>query len=266
MSTQSPRMTALITGASSGIGMEFARQMAGHGHNVVLVARSEDRLKALAAKLEGAHGIRAWVFPADLNDPQAPNRLVQQLEAERITVDILVNNAGFATYGHFATEIDLAKELEMLQVNIVALTHLTKLLVRPMLDRKRGYILNVASTAAFQPGPLMTVYYASKAYVLSFSEGLAGELEGTGVSVTALCPGPTESGFQKRAAMEDSRLVQGGLMSVTEVVREGYKGLMSGQTVVIPGWFNRLGALLPRFVPRKMAARIVMRMQSRVSH
>jgi short-subunit dehydrogenase len=263
--SQSTRQTALITGASGGIGLEFARIFAREGYNLVLVARTEKALNDLAADLRAKYGIDVRVFAKDLSHPAAPRELYDEVEKAGIAVDVLVNNAGFASYGPFA-EIDLQKELEEIQVNVVTLTHLSKLFIRPMLVRRRGKILNVASTAAFQPGPLMAVYYATKAYVLSLSEAIAEEVRGQGITVTALCPGPTESGFQKRADMQESKLVQGGLMSAAGVAEAGYKALMDGQTVVVPGLFNKVGTLLPRFVPRRMATRIVMNMQARVGH
>src|SRR2546423_6004428 len=193
--------TALITGASSGIGLDLARLVAADGNNVVLVARSGDKLAELAAELESKHHIRAFVAPIDLADPGAPEELYHVLEEQGIAIDILINNAGFGTHGPFA-EADLAAQMQMLQVNVAALTQLTWLFLQPMIRRKQGRIMNVASTAAFQPGPFMAVYYASKAYLLSFSEALANELHGTGVTVTTLCPGPTITGFQHRAGLE----------------------------------------------------------------
>jgi hypothetical protein len=259
------QQTALITGASSGIGYEFARTFASHGYNVVLVARGEAKLRELAQTLEPHHAINATVLPTDLAQPAAPDELATALQTQGIQIDVLVNNVGFASYGFFH-ELDLAKELSMIQVNIVALTHLTRLFLPGMVARRQGRILNVASTAAFQPGPLMAVYYASKAFVLSFSEAIANELAESGVTVTALCPGPTQSGFQERAAMQDSKLVQSGLMTSAEVVRQGYEGLMQGKPVVIPGLNNKIGAFATRFVPRQTAVRIVRRMQERTGH
>src|SRR5207253_1790491 len=189
-------------GASSAIGMDFARLLSRDGYDLFLVARSEAKLRELASELGNAK-----VIVADLVSPDAPQRIFDASGG----VDVLINNAGFGLSGPFI-ETDLRKELEMIQVNIAALTQLTKLFLRPMVARKSGHILNLASTAAFQPGPLMAVYYATKAYVLSFSEAIADELNGSGVTVTALCPGPTESGFQKRANMEDSKLVRGKLI------------------------------------------------------
>src|SRR2546428_5424528 len=200
--------TALITGASGGIGYELALLFAKDGFDCILVARSQDKLEELAARLESEFRVRTLVLPKDLSKPSAVDEIHEEVTAASMPVDVLVNNAGFPVFGLFR-ESDLEAELEMLQVNVVALTALTKLLLKPMLARRDGRILNLGSTAAFAPGPLMTVYYASKAYVLSFSEALANELEGTGVSVTCLCPGATRTGFQKRAVMEDSRLVQG---------------------------------------------------------
>lgn len=257
--------TALITGASGGIGLAFARRFARDKYDVVLVARSEGKLREVAAELQAQHGIRAIVIASDLSQPGAPQAIFDQLQAAGVAVDVLVNNAGFANYGAF-TEIETAKDLELLHLNIVALTHLCKLFLKPMLARGSGHILNVASTAAFLPGPLMAAYYASKAYVLSLSEALAEELVGTAVTVTALCPGPTESGFQKRAAMEDSKLVQGGLMDVEVVVEQGYQAMLRGQRVVVPGMMNKLTALLPRFLPRQMATRMVKGAQERTGH
>ncbi len=262
MSTTS--QTALITGASGGIGLELARQFAQHGHDLVLVARSQDKLAQLAQELQAAHGVTAHVMPADLTDPDAPNRLHAQLQEAGVPVHVLVNNAGFGAYGLFH-ESTLEEELAMLQLNVVALTHLTHLFLQEMVTRRAGRVLNVASTAAFQPGPLMAVYYASKAYVLHFSEALANELAPFGVTVTALCPGPTVSGFQARADMEESRLVQNRavMMDAATVARQGYEALMAGKPVVIPGLFNKVGALLPRFVPRHLTVKTIRFMQER---
>lgn len=262
-SAYSQRQTALITGASGGIGEALAHRFARGGYNLVLVARTESKLQALAEELARKHGITARAIPSDLADPAAPQQLTERLAAEGITVDILVNNAGFATYGPFV-ELDLDGELRMLQVNVVTLTHLTRLLLPGMIARGRGRVLNVASTAAFMPGPLMAVYYASKAFVLSFSEALNNELQGSGVSVSALCPGPTSTGFQARAQMEQSRLVNGrAIMGVDAVADAGYSGLLRGQAVIIPGLMNRIQTLVPRLLPRRFVPQIVRNAQER---
>jgi uncharacterized protein len=260
------RQLALVTGASSGIGADLARELAQGGHDLVLAARGADKLRALGDELEKTHAIRAHVIAADLAEPNAAETLVAELARRQLNVDILVNNAGYALYGPFA-ETDAADELRMIQLNIVALTQLTKLLVPGMLARKQGRILNVASTAAFQPGPLMAVYYASKAYVLSFSEALANECAGSGVTVTALCPGPTRTGFQARANMEKSKLVSGKeIMTSAAVARIGYRALMKGKAVVIPGASNKMMAQAVRFLPRSTVTKLVRSAQERAPH
>lgn len=256
------RGTALITGASAGIGEELARVMAADGYDLVLVARSRDRLESLGRELEAAHGVRVTVLPADLAGPQAPAVLFAQVEGLGLVVDVLVNNAGFGLYGPFVASggdapTDAARELEMIALNIAALTHLTKLFLPAMVARGRGRVMNVASTAAFQPGPLMAVYFATKAYVLSFSEAIGVELKRSGVTVTTLCPGPTATEFAAAAAMEGSRLFkQGGVMTAAEVARAGYEGMMEGRSVVIPGTRNRIMAHATRLVPRRTAAKM----------
>ncbi len=266
MSKRGTGRTALITGASSGFGVEFAKLFARDGYDVVLVARGAAKLEALAAQLRSRYGITATVLVQDLTDPAAAAALVAALDAAGIQVDTLVNNAGFATYGPFA-EIGEDADLDLLKVNVLALTALTKRFLPGMLARRSGQILNVASTAAFQPGPLMAAYYASKAYVLFLSEALAEEVRGSGVTVTALCPGPSATGFQARAAMEESKLVSGRqIMDAVTVARVGYRAMQAGQAVVIPGWQNRLIALAPRFTPRAVMARLVKQAQARVGH
>jgi short-subunit dehydrogenase len=254
---------ALVTGASSGIGREFARVLAREGYDLVLVARSGGRLADLAEELKARYGVATKILPKDLADSSAPAGIVTKLEAGGLAVDVLVNNAGFASYGPFA-ESDLANELQMIQVNVAAMTSLTRLLLPGMVWRGQGRILNVASTAAFQPGPLMAVYYATKSYVLSFSEAIANELAGTGVTVTALCPGATSSGFQDRADMKDSKLVQNGLMSASDVAEAGYRALVAGKAVEIPGMRHKIFAQLPRFLPRSVTTKVVRRAQAPV--
>jgi short-subunit dehydrogenase len=255
--------TALITGASGGIGYELALLFARDGYDCILVARSQDKLKELASRLEREHHVKTLVIGKDLSKPSAVDEIYEETTAAGLVVDALVNNAGFPVFGLF-NETDLQAELEMLQVNVIALTALTKLFLKPMVERRSGRILNLASTAAFLPGPLMAVYYASKAYVLSFSQALANEVQGTGVTVTALAPGPTRTGFQKRGAMEDSRLVQGQIADAASVALAGYRGLMAGKTLVIPGFANKLIPWVGRLSPRGMVTRVVRRLQERV--
>jgi len=246
--------TALITGASSGIGLELAKICAHHKHDLILVARSEDKLNAL--KTELANRVNVTVITADLSDPAAPQALYDTVEAAKLNVDYLINNAGFGDFGQFK-DSDWAKEQQMIQLNIMALTELTKLFMPHLLDNK-GKVMNVASTAAFQPGPYMAVYYATKAYVLSFSEAIAHELKPCGVSVTALCPGPTESGFQDAADMHHSKLVKGKHMPSSAVVAEyGYQAMMSGKRVAVQGMVNKVMAQSVRFTPRRVITSVV---------
>ncbi len=255
-------MTALITGASGGIGEELARLFAAHKHDLVLVARSQDKLQSLSAELSRGHGIQALALAADLADPAEPPRLYRAIEDQGIVIDALVNNAGFGARGAYA-EIDYEVEARMMQVNIVALAHLTRLFLPGMLARRQGKILNVASTAAFVPGPFMAVYYASKAFVLSFSEALAEETRGTGVSVTTLIPGATATNFAATAGNQDTLVFRGGLvMSAAAVAQVGYDGLMSGKRLAIAGWSNKLTALSTRTAPRALLAKIARRLNT----
>jgi short-subunit dehydrogenase len=255
-------MTALITGASSGIGLELARVFAAHGTDVILVARQEGKLRALAAELQHA-GVRSDVIVADLAAPAGAASVFAAVQSLGVDVDILVNNAGFGSYGPFL-ESSLETSLAMIQVNIAAVTELTRRFLPAMVARRRGRIMIVASTAAFFPGPLMAVYYATKAYLLSLSEAIANELQGTGVTVTALCPGATESGFAAAAKQEDSKLIAGRKLTTSRAVaEEGYAGLLAGKTVVITGVSNKLSVLVPRLLPRRAVARIVRAAQER---
>jgi hypothetical protein len=254
------RKTALITGASFGIGLEFSRIFAREGYNLVLVARSADKLRQLASELEKAHGTRSLMLATDLSEPGAPAYVLDQTTRADIQVDVLVNNAGFGQYGMFA-ENDLEECLRQIQLNVTTLTHLTRLYLPAMIARKSGGILNVASTAAFQPGPLMAVYFATKAYVLHFSEALANELDGTGVSVTCLCPGPTATEFHKRANATGMRLLKFGSMDARTVAEDGYRGLVAGKPVVISGFKNWLVAQSVRFSPRRMVTAIARKTQ-----
>ncbi len=252
--------TALITGASGGIGEALARELASAGNNLILVARSEGKLRALADDLAARHGIVADVITADLAAPGAGAALAQQL-GER-PIDVLVNNAGFGDFGAFA-EADPGKVDQMLALNMVTLTDLTRAVLPGMVARKQGKVMNVASTAAFMPGPLMAVYYATKAYVLSFSEAINNELKGTGVSVTAVCPGPVASGFQAGADMGDSKLVKGKkIMSAETCARLAVKGMNKGKAVAVIGTKNKLMSMSPKFMPRAMVPGIVRRAQA----
>jgi uncharacterized protein len=257
------RKTALITGASGGIGEALARTLAQHGYDLILVARTISKLETLGAELTAKNGVQTTSISSDLSAFDASEKLIAELETRELNVDLLVNNAGFAEYGEFATG-DPQKQQQMISLNILTLTMLTRALLPKMLERKFGRVMNVASTAAFMPGPLMSVYYASKAYVLSFSEALGEELLGTGVTVTALCPGPTESDFQARAAMQDSKLVQGKtLMTAKEVAEQGVAALERGQRVVIPGFINQIQAQVSRFLPRAIVPGMIKNIQGR---
>lgn len=253
--------TALVTGASGGIGRELATLLARDGHDLVVVARSEEDLVDLGTQLQADHDVTVTVVVKDLADPDSPAEIQSALADRGIEVDVLVNNAGFGTYGRFL-DTDLDTERDELQVNVVAVTELTKRFLPGMVERGEGRVLNVASVAAFQPGPLMAVYYASKAYVLSFSEALASELNGTGVTVTALCPGPTDTGFQSRAEMRASKLVQGNLQDPTEVARAGIRGMQAGEAVVVPGLQNKLLTVAVRLLPRRVVRSMVKRVQA----
>jgi len=248
--------TAVITGASGGIGYELAKLFANNHYNLVLVARSASRLAQVADELQRQFGISTKSMPLDLTVAPAPQSLFDQLQREGILVGILVNNAGYGVFGEFAT-ISLEDTLGQIQLNVTALTHLTKLFLAPMIERGSGKILNVASTAGFQPGPLMAVYYATKAYVISLSEALANELSGSGITVTCLCPGATDTGFQGRAGIEDTMLFKKlRPMDAKAVARDGYRGLMAGKTLVISGFRNWLLAESLRFSPRKLVTAI----------
>ena len=255
----------LITGASGGIGYELARLFAADRWDLVLAARSADKLSEIAGELSAAHGVNVQTVPIDLSQPGAALQLFDASHSPGHPLTALVNNAGFGLFGPFA-ESDLSAVDQLIQLNIAALTDLTRLALPEMLAQRHGYILNVASAAAFQPGPLMAVYYASKAYVLHFSEAIAEELDGSGVRVTALCPGPTETGFKQRAAMEGSKLFQSGAISAQDVAKAGYEGLLHGKRVVIPGFKFKLLTTSVRFVPRTLAAKIAKAMQERRSH
>ena len=243
----------LITGASSGIGLELSRLFARDGHDQILVARRRESLEPLVNELATTHGVRIVPVAQDLARPAAAAAVYEAATTAGLRVGCLVNNAGVGLYGAF-TETPLAEELDMIQLNVTSLVHLTKLCLPDMVRRRRGRILNVASTAAFLPGPGMAVYYATKAFVLSFSEGIAEELRDSGVTVTALCPGPTRSGFQDKAKMQASRLMQFSFMDASDVAAAGYRGMQQGRRVVIPGVQNKIVPQLLRALPRRVVA------------
>lgn len=248
------RETVLITGASSGIGEELARLFARDGSDLVLVARTEAKLAALANELEEAHRITVHVVPADLSTPQAPREIFEQAQREGLEIDVLVNNAGFGARGAFAA-LDLQEQLDMVQVNLTAPTHLSRLFLPGMLERRRGGILNVVSVAGFQPGPWMSVYYATKAFLLHLSEGLAEEVAGRGVTVCCLAPGPTATDFVQRADMASVPLFLRVSMTAREVAEAGHRGFRRGDVLVVPGFRMRLIPAATRLVPRALSRR-----------
>ncbi len=259
----SPRPVALVTGASAGIGKELAERLAKNGCDLILVARRTDELNALASRLTEAHGANVHVITADLGDAAAPRKLFNEVVAKGLNVEILINNAGFGALGEFATA-DLARMISMIRLNVAALTELAGLFLPAMVKNRRGKILNVASTAAFQPGPLMAVYYATKAYVLSFSEALHEELRDTGVTVTCLCPGPTKTEFGDVADMSGTSLFSGpNVMDVGPVADAAFHGLMAGKRLVVPGFRNRLLIFAVRFAPRSVILKLVKGFQSK---
>jgi uncharacterized protein len=255
--------TALITGASSGIGLELAKVFAREGHNLLITARREERLKELKKELEGEFDSDVAIYATDLSKPDAPEKLFGFAQDQSISVKFLINNAGVGDYGFFH-ESNWERQAAILDLNIRALTHLTHLFLPELIKKERAGILNVASTAAFQPGPLMSVYYASKHYVLAFGEAIANELSDTGVTVTTLCPGPTESEFQELANMKKSKLFDNLPVSTSVRVAEyGYKEMMKGKRLSIPGILNKI---LPRAValsPRRLVTSVARKIQER---
>lgn len=243
----------LITGSSVGIGAALAEVFAAHGHDLILVARRRDKLEARAAELERKFGVKVAYLAQDLADPTGPQSVFDAVTEQNLEVQHLVNNAGVGLYGKFAAT-DLDAERKMIQLNVTSLVELTKRFLPAMLRKRGGRILNVASTAAFVPGPWMSVYYASKAFVLSFSEAINYELASGGITVTTLCPGPTESEFKVRAGSERSRLFEAFLMDAETVARAGYDGMMKGKAVVIPGLRNKLIPVAARLTPRPLIA------------
>jgi len=252
-----------VTGASSGIGYEFAKILAENKYNLVVVSRSLDKLNEIKNNFEQRYQISVLVLPADLSVPNICEEIYKELTEKKVVIDVLVNNAGFGKYGRY-NEQDWETEREMIQVNLTSLTHLTKLFLKGMLERKEGKIINVGSTAAFGPGPLMAVYYATKAYVVSYSEALANELKGTGVSVTCLCPGQTATGFQKVANVGHVKFGPfSNLAKPQEVARYGFNAMLQGKRVVIPGVINKIMIFAVRFVPRRFMAGFVRYLQEK---
>ncbi|MBV9013532.1 MAG: SDR family oxidoreductase [Pseudonocardiales bacterium] len=250
--------TALVTGASAGLGTHFARLFAQDGHDLVLVARRQGKLDQVATELRQVYGIRTTVLAADLTDPKATLHLHEEVVRTGIEVEFLVNDAGFGTAGAFA-ELDLARELDLIELNVKALTHLTGLFLPAMLARRSGRILNVGSLAGFLPGPFMATYYASKAYVLNFTEALSYELRGTGVTATVLCPGATATEFAQVAKMQNAALFRSSA-DAASVARYGYRAMMKGKTIAIPGLWNKISQeslrVSPRPVLRSIAGRL----------
>ena len=251
----SNRELALITGASMGIGKSLAELFAADGHDVALVARSEDKLRALASELESKHDVSAHVIPADLTDPAAPQRIFEALDSQGLEVDYMVNNAGFGTTGPFV-EASLQSQLDMLQVNVNALVALTHLALDKMVVRRKGRVLNIASAAGFQAGPLMSVYYATKSFVILFSEGVAEEVKSAGVTVTAHCPGATATNFADTAGNAKSVLFKLGVAPVDKVARHAYRSMMAGRVVAIEGLINKIAAFSNRLSPRAIVRKL----------
>jgi short-subunit dehydrogenase len=247
--------TAVITGASAGLGTHFALALARRGYDLALVARREDRLEQLARLVHERHGVAAHVFATDLAKKNAVAKLAEAVAGQGLSIDLLVNNAGFGARGAFA-ELDRAMQVRMIDLNCRALMELAHAFLPGMIAARAGAILNVASTAAFQPGPWMAVYYATKAFVLSFSEALHEEVKDKGVRVTALCPGPTRTEFAEIASMTDSELFKRFASAPEAVVADGLKALEANQAVTVPGGVNKLMAGSIRFTPRVLARRI----------
>lgn len=244
------RKTALITGASSGFGYEFVKLFAKDNYELIIASRNLERLEEIKREFPT---VEVTVIQVDLTKPNSASELYYEIKDRNLRVDVLVNNAGFGMLGEFS-KLDVQRQIDMIQVNAAALTELTHYVLQEMRQRGEGKILNVASTAAFLPGPLMAVYYATKAYVLSFSEALVEELRGTGITVTTLCPGPSKTNFAKAAKVEKTKMF-GSVMNADTVAMLGYKALMKGQRVVITGTLNKLGAYASKFLPRSYAAR-----------
>ncbi len=255
--------TALITGASEGIGLEFAKIFSTEKYDLVITARNETKLNELANGIKNNHNVNVKVIAKDLSKQNAGEEIFNELKNENIVTDVLINNAGFGVFDNY-WNVELQDEKNMLQVNIMALAELTNLFAKDMVSRGGGKILNVASTAAFQPGPTMAGYYASKAFVLSYSQAVDFELRKKGVQVSTLCPGPTITEFQVRANMEEINLFKKGVtMNAKEVAQIGYNGLMKGKSVIIAGTMNKISAMSSKISPAKVSMKIVNWLQSK---
>ncbi|MEO8191017.1 MAG: SDR family oxidoreductase [Acidobacteriota bacterium] len=260
MISPASRGTAVVTGASSGIGLEIARLLAADRHDLLLIARGESKLRDAAAQLAEEFGISAVPLAVDLSRADGAREALAEIGRRETVVEVLVNNAGFGLFGAFAAS-DPDGTFDMIRVNVTSLIELTRGVLPAMMSRRRGRILNVASTAAFQPGPLMAVYYATKAFVLSFSEALANEVTGSGVTVTALCPGPTRTGFQERAGLRGAGLAGPLVGDPRRVAQAGYRGMMRGRRVVVPGLTNKILVQALRVSPRRLATAVARRIQ-----
>ncbi|MDA0659618.1 MAG: SDR family oxidoreductase [Planctomycetota bacterium] len=254
------RETVLITGASTGIGRELAHCFAKDGADLILVARHKDRLDSVADVLRGELGNRIHVVPCDLSDPLAPSQLASFVSQNALTIDVLVNNAGFGAVGEFL-KLPLDRQLDMIQVNVTSLVHLTGLFLPGMLERRRGGILNISSTAAFQAGPNMAIYYATKAFVQSFSEAIYEETRGTGVVIGTFAPGPTATDFGAASGMDRSHFFESQSMDAAQVAKMGYRSFRLGKHFVIPGLKNRISTTAVKFMPRSWSRRIVQRIK-----
>ena len=248
--------TVLITGASSGIGLELAKCFAADKSDLILVARNTEALEKIAEELRREYKIKVNVLTADLSLSETPEQIFTELKGRGLTVDVLVNNAGFGLHGEFA-ELPLARQLEMIQVNVASLVALTGQFLPGMIKRQRGGVLNVGSVAGFIPGPHMAVYYATKAFVMSFSEALHEELRSTRITVTDLCPGPTETNFSQVARSHRTRKSQAKKMSAQMVAEIGYQNFRQAKCFSVPGWSNKLLAIAPKFLPRAIIRRLV---------
>lgn len=251
--------TVLVTGATSGIGLEFARAYAGLNCNIIAIGKDQSKLSDLKSELEEKFGILVHTKKVDLSNTEEILNLSAYIESMDSEIDILINNAGTGVYGEFKNT-DFSKELLMINVNAVALTYLTKIILKKMLKRGSGKILNVASTAAFKPGPFMSVYYATKAYVLSFSEAVACEIKGTGISLTVLCPGPVNTKFLKESSDTELQYIEYEKMSTpVEIALAGIKSLEKNELVAVPGFRNKFNSIIVKFIPAKILMNILYR-------